>query len=501
MKVKIRFLTVLMAVLLCGSACTETVSPESNADVDTSSEAPLIEEVVPEETYLPDNLPDNLDYQGKDVNIAYYKYYCTQELVAELKGDVVEDSVYTRNINVMDRLNITLNMVDSGTEWGTIASFVPKLAAAGDSTYDIVDAFQYPISSVILHNSLANLYGSEYLDIEQPWWATDYIDELHLGDGMIKAVAGDANLNMTKNMSCMFINKTVLNDHAGALKLDIEELYQLILDQKWTLDTMYTLAHSVYEDTNGNGVCDNEDVFGCGTITSNLSWHTFIDAGGRFTKYDEEGTPVYCVEDEKNINIMEKLTTMHNDPNFYYAEPSTEGLGELVTMLSKDQLLFKVGFFSDFEKLRDMESEYGILPCPKYDESQEKYLSLIHDQASMFIVPSSCEDVEFSCLVLEAIASESYRTVTPAFYETALKNKYVRDSVSAQIVDIIHQGATSDVAFIYSATCKNLMDTLVSTVLLSGSNIYASQWAKIRRQAENGLSQLLNNYSKVNTNP
>ena len=39
--------------------------------------------------------------------------------------------------------------------------------------------------------------------------------------------------------------------------------------------------------------------------------------------------------------------------------------------------------------------------------------------------------------VIEALASESYRRVSVAYYETALKSAYTRDDLDAQMIDII----------------------------------------------------------------
>ncbi|MBQ3176349.1 MAG: hypothetical protein IJB52_00870 [Clostridia bacterium] len=489
-----RLLSILLAILMFGSSCSQKTETESEKD--TAADSALIStETQPAEPMWLDNLPKDLDYDGIEVNIAYYDLFCTAELVAELTGEVVGDAVYERNHNVEERLNVKLNMINSGADWGGTASFVRNLTTSGDSTFDFVDAFQATMTGLSTDGTLANLAKSQYLEVEQPWWATDYINEMRIGNQSLFCIAGAANLGMTDNMSCIYFNKSVLNNHSDGLGVDVDSIYQLVLEQKWTLERMYTLASSVYVDTNGNGEYDNEDTYGGGSITGNHSWHLFIDAGGRFTRRDAEGIPVLCAGDEKNINIMEQIAAMYSNPNVYYAESSENGLNELIVMFTKDQLLFKTGFFQDVVKMREMESQYGILPCPKYDEMQERYLSLIHDCGTMFVVPASCKDVDFSCTILEAIASESYRIVTPAYYEIALKTKYISDSTSGKVIDMIQQGATSDFAYIFNGDFGSPMNVLVSEVLLSKSNTYASRWSRIQKKSENGLQKLLEAYT------
>ena len=57
--------------------------------------------------------------------------------------------------------------------------------------------------------------------------------------------------------------------------------------------------------------------------------------------------------------------------------------------------------------------------------------------------------------VLEAMNSESWKYVIPAWYETALKIKYVRDNVSAQMIDIIRDSITTEFAYVYASKLDN----------------------------------------------
>ena len=73
-----------------------------------------------------------------------------------------------------------------------------------------------------------------------------------------------------------------------------------------------------------------------------------------------------------------------------------------------------------------METDFGIIPYPLYDENQEDYHTQVADCSTMFALPADCRDTSFAGAVLEAIAAESYRSVTPAYFEVALNEKYTR---------------------------------------------------------------------------
>ncbi len=69
----------------------------------------------------------------------------------------------------------------------------------------------------------------------------------------------------------------------------------------------------------------------------------------------------------------------------------------------------------------------------------------------VFYIPVSyplTADLEFSGLIIEAMARESIDTVTPAFYESTLKGKYSRDEMSIKMFEILRQTTHYDIGYI-----------------------------------------------------
>ena len=56
-----------------------------------------------------DSLPADLDFDGATVNILWWEE--NNEFSEELNGEVVNDALYERDINVESRLNVTLNNI------------------------------------------------------------------------------------------------------------------------------------------------------------------------------------------------------------------------------------------------------------------------------------------------------------------------------------------------------------------------------------------------------
>jgi hypothetical protein len=95
--------------------------------------------------------------------------------------------------------------------------------------------------------------------------------------------------------------------------------------------------------------------------------------------------------------------------------------------------------------MRDMEESYGILPIPKYDESQENYSSLVwvHHECTLGI-PEAVTDKEMVSIVLEHLSYLSYYDVYPIFYDTVLMGRSTRDEQSRDMLEIIFQTRSFD---------------------------------------------------------
>ena len=99
--------------------------------------------------------------------------------------------------------------------------------------------------------------------------------------------------------------------------------------------------------------------------------------------------------------------------------------------------------------MRDMNDDYGFLPVPKYDETCEKYYTMVGAGNHMPCIPKTTSDPERTSIILEALAAEGYRTVIPAYYEVALQRKYTRDTESADMLDIIKDGRVFDIGYYF----------------------------------------------------
>ena len=85
---------------------------------------------------------------------------------------------------------------------------------------------------------------------------------------------------------------------------------------------------------------------------------------------------------------------------------------------------------------------------------------------------------------MECLASESYRTVSPALFETALKVKYAADDGTAEMYDILRASVTFDIGRIFTDSMSSLTYSLFRNAIINGS----SDWASIYKNNESSLT-------------
>ncbi len=139
-----------------------------------------------------------------------------------------------------------------------------------------------------------------------------------------------------------------------------------------------------------------------------------------------------------------------------------------------------------------MDADFGIIPCPKYDESQEEYW---HFGGTPYveIVPMTASDPERTGYVLEMLAWKSQDTVVPAYYEVTLNGKIARDTESSPMLDIVFNTLSypNQLAFDYC-------DTKVTDMIWKSKTDFASYFAKYVDKIQKEIDKAVAAYEENN---
>jgi len=485
------FLALVMAgstLLSCGGTSGTDEASDTAAGADTE---PLGTE---EETY-PDNLPAGLDFAGADFGI-YVPSNGGQEIFYrggdELSGDVVSDAAIQRNLAVEERLNIKLNhRLEADVDHNSISQKISVYLQSGDASVDFFLGQQYGMVPMITEGGFVNANELEHLDFSQPWWSTGYMDEISIGTDTRYFLAGDYILSTLFYTDALLFNKVIYENTFGPA----DDLYRTVMEGAWTMDKLAELTEAAYMDLNNNGMTDQDDRLGYVTYLNGASVDPFMYLSDMdYSRHEADGTISLHMTDELAVTLTEKVVGFFHQPGSLYKienihkELFKEGKALFVGM----QTLGAAGTF-----FRDMTDDYGFLPYPKLDESQKNYRCLVTDIVLLGAVSGASQNLDIAGAVLEALGSETYRSVTPAWYETALKVKYSRDDISAQIIDIIHDAMTTD--FIYACNASlSKIGVVMRTLVGNNSTDYISAVAGLETAVSTQLAEIVEAYEKAN---
>ena len=492
---KIVSLMLLVSLLSSLAACQDNV--DNTGDITTGSNTDDV--TAPEEIELTSGVPDDVDLGGATIimlNAPQYENFLTLMNSMEETGDTVNDAVYRRNLAVMEKLNVNLEFNDLGSE-GVKADYIRRTVSAGDSEFDFVVGTQWEIVPVVTEGMFRDIIDLEYVDISQPWWAEEYINKVNFGEDKRFFIAGDISVEFIRDLGCVYYNKTVYENYFG----NRDELYDVVLDGGWTLDYVYEITKDAYADLNQNNTHDEEDQYGYLVIYNIATDHMYY-ASGATTITLRDNLPVLDVSNEHNISVAEKIYDLYYQNEAAYVVGGgieyTEGI--IPTKFANDNLMLMFGllYYSDY--LRDMKSDYGILPTPKYDESQEDYMTLVHDGAPLTAIPMTTSDDKLDSVaaVIEEMAYQGYMMVTPEYYNVVLKQKYARDSSdkAMMILDMIRENTFTDAGYVYNYAIDGA-GLLIRDLMSTKQSNLATLWAAKESSANAKLDALIEAYTEL----
>ena len=385
-----------------------------------------------------DNLDDsNIDYNNNDFNLLVWKQSTAEYDFEDIPEDDVSLALYNRNRRVEERLGVVLkyNEIDGGSS--ALNSFVETAYSSisiNAKKYDSIAAYTRCAGMLALKGAYTDLsFGIEGLDLDMPWWPEDITATNTVADKLY-FVTGDIATSLIYQMLMLVIN----SDYAMELGYDISEIQSDALLGNWTIDAMLTLAQNAYLDNDNVSGVSSDDRFGIYVKGLNSLDLFYMGAGLKYVESSEKNgleiSSTYA--GQTSIDILKKFAKATTEKYFRYdsADVITKG----------NSLIYIVTGASLSTTLRDASFTYAILPAPKYVSTQE-YYTAVGFPHSLYSIPSDARDKDMSGNVLECMASESYRQVTPILFEKCFKHKFASTDLDSQILSLIRDRTTFDV--------------------------------------------------------
>ena len=496
-------LAIILAMLMCLSilvSCGNNTEPTDTTTATTqgtqasateaTTTAPATESPYDANGFWKDDLPTDLNYNGKEITILYWDDVARPEFeVKELTGDLIGDAIYARNAAVEERLGLKLNWVGTPGSYSVQENYINTAEndVKSGGEFDVFAAYSLSAVTMTLRGLYRDLLPAQNLNFEQPWWPGKLLDDTTI-NGKLYFCSGDISTNVLQQMYLVLFNKSMADE------LKLPDLYEIADQGKWTIDKMSELASNAYSDLNGNSVADINDSFGIGLRKNTMFDGFFLGADMRSIEKDANGTMIIADEftSEKVHDLLTKIVALFHESNYTAFPQTVEGWTNIP--FANGQVLFMVdlGNVTSSTDVAGTSVNYGVLPVPKYDEQQERYITGLQSGYTMYSASIAVDDATRDTIgaMIECMASESYRQVIPAVYETTMKLKYSSGENDARMYDLIRAGITFDLGNIFAEP----LDSITYFAFREAANNANTNWASIikakSRIMQKGLDSL-----------
>ena len=462
-------LAVLLAASLSMSAlftsCKKDEKPSGGNDDEKQGEENVDEpeDTDPLEGDHSPNVPADVKFDGETFSVLIGS--TGQHMYAEEETtDLVNNTVYNDNLNVEDRFGITLNIVkggyaSTGEGQGQAAAQFRSLIEANDPTYHAFMHVQHTgMPQMILEKYFVDWNTLPYINLEEEWWYQNITKDLCFGD-KVYVMTGDY-ARYIDAIDCLVFNKQIFDE------LSLEYPYQDVLDGTWTWDKFEELVAKGAKDLNGDGQMTKEDDrWGLVGWTYELSPALLVSSGFSPLEKDADNMPILNQNVDEAHEIYGRIVDLFADGKKALAEASDYS-GQ-INIFTEGRAMFKDTFMGHITGFSETEFDFGILPYPKWDADSE-YQNRSSNMTALTYIPVTNANLEMTGAVLEEMAFQGAKNLTPAYFDQVLTVKNTRDVESEAMLPIIKNNAR----FLYTGYAPNVI-----SMVGNKSNTYASTYA------------------------
>ena len=410
----------------------------------------------------------------------------------ENASSVVETAIYRRNQYIKEKYGAEITNTDIVKYSSTMGSGdgfkrVYNDYIAGQSTFDAAMIGTYDIASLAYNGLLWDLNSLPNINLSKSYWDQKANKDLSMNGAMFYTT-GDISVADNRATYVLFFSKSMVEEYG------LESPYDLVNDNKWTLEKFAEMVKKVGSDDNQDGVYDGNDRYGL------LVWDDSITgiinaAGQRCCTVNDEGKLELTLYNETTLDALNQYTELAYDNQYALQYQRLNNSGPGKQWWQNNQGLFFTALVGEMPSYREMENDFGILPYPKLTEVQEKHYTTISPFNSQFIcIPVVNSDIKRTGALTEALGYYGEKDITPALYDVTLKGQSARDSESSEMLDIIFDNLIYDIGYYYQVGPYNKQ---LIIYLRERNNAWASMYETYANAAQSTLDTINKAYDSA----
>ena len=499
------------ALASCGGKGDENVGSDSNAEnangaVETT-EKPTNE--FGEETFTSVVPVDTLDFGGETLKILHRNHITVQrEWYKEVPEDDLDEVITMRNEAVAETLNLTIayEAIASSDYDECLDAFTTAIKEDVEidlHNYDIVANYAYAGANVAVRDYIANLADKDvfpYFEFTLPCWNQAIVNTTMI-NGKLFYITGDINLSTFDKTMVVFLNKAMYNEKKTAE--DPEDLQDVALEGYdfaanngqgagvaggFTYEHLYRWS-SVFEEANGTDGNQHDDFHAISAGYGSIPLDAFPYAWDlEYLTTNADGSHSYNVVGNSKVeeaivkvqNLLDSSKAVGVSNANDTGNCSLGGYSEPIAHFAADKSIFTLHILycseTDNTTLREMTSEFGLLPVPKYDAEQIDYGTTAHDAYTLMTVidhsqsskPTKGDEIS---AYLQYSTEESYTNVRGYYINRIVKPKYFgTDDTNGSVTKSIQ---------IFNIIANNVEFTFISVYAPQLNGVLNSCWRDV----------------------
>ena len=266
---------------------------------------------------------------------------------------------------------------------------------------------------------------------------------------------------------------------------------------------MLQLSKDFTYDSDGVDGLSGNDTWGL-IAAYNDSLMLYLSSGSRLVTKNSNDEPALSLGvDERSINIAQNVLAMLEEKGTWvlHAEDlrgSSDNIwNEVVKIFGEGRALFRSTAFSAVKKVRAYDVNFGLIPYPLLDETQDEYYTPCSARyAYGIVIPYSAPDPDYTAFMLDVISAESKGEnasgLTRAYSEVILKGKELDEESSEMLDKYIFSNIVYDLGIIYNFG----VDTVISELMSAGSTDLVSSLDSKKDAIETKIQQVIETYSE-----
>ena len=487
---KIKVISLLLAILMVSAVLVSCGSDNGGGGGGASGNGEFL-----------DKIPDDVKFEGQTFTVLArgegLNSHNEHEITAdENETETVNQAVYERNSKIEARFGCKINPYFIPGGWNDKDDFINtfKNSIMSDSqAFDLIMSQSAYMAELGLNEYYLNFYDPElkYINFSADYYYPDVMEELTVNNQLYYLV-GDYNLTYLEGFYMLYFNKPI------AENLGLDDLYHTVRDGEWTIDKMIEYSRKAYDDSDGDGYKSDADTFGLVSNYENTSDALFSQFDVPLTEKDEKGLPVFNIDQGKVVSILRKMIDFYaEDCAYTYVGTSEAVMGEMPIdeIFMDGRALFYPERLCYAEMFRNMDTDFGIIPFPKWDKDQAGYYTQSDGSYSVAVIPKDIKNKEFTGAMVEALNAESSSEggVTDAYYDIALKDKYSRDDESGTMIDLALEGAKINFGQFHGVPLGSAAQ-IFRTLLAKKMDTFVSYWTENQNGYNRSLNKILKTY-------